>query len=454
MAYLTISNISKTSFDWEIGDLQYPFNRMYYDSVGITDSDFDNGTSFLPGNVLSKYKASSATLKKMQSNVSELTPGTTYMIYGFGAMKNQTTGEIEYYKIGEMQEIKTVGCFGSVRVITAPGHRSLRLILISLDIDDDCKGKAIFSIADSGTILFEEKETKYISPGDTSVSYIFRGLNPSTKYNLKCELICDTNDYKEQHYKFDEYTLSDILVPNKYYLVQTKKGETKARCIFEFDVEPDNLRYLLHNDPYSNFELEDKYILMTGIAEQYNDVIVDLLTLGEKRVYLRLIDINGTWSELGAEVTLVDGGAILEWSWDTVEPGNESTSNDRKKAYAALTNQGETEEFKYSVWNDFIEKIREAVREDFGGVVKEYEEALDNAKMTKNSRVMTASRFNNGRWVIGSELLPFGEEDEALHAHYLIAGVYDFIAYDKARGPYFLELAEKLNKAIKNINER
>jgi hypothetical protein len=159
----------------------------------------------------------------------------------------------------------------------------------------------------------------------------------------------------------------------------------------------------------------------------------------------------------GVQCITEDGGSYIE-SYITVEDSILSlwdweigTGSDRDKAYQAITNQGYTREFSYLVWNDLVEKVREAYQASYKDVVDDYETKLDNALMTSSDKVFTATRFNNVRYVIGSQLATFNVDDNIIYDHYMETGSWDMQKGEILRGAYIYALTTKLNEGISNL---
>lgn len=83
-----------------------------------------------------------------------------------------------------------------------------------------------------------------------------------------------------------------------------------------------------------------------------------------------------------------EGVPIEPWDWDY--------SNAGTKAYNACANKGLISDFKYTVWNDMVDKVSEIL--DYIGEWWDTTYAdLDDTKMTSSDKVMTAVRFNSLR---------------------------------------------------------
>lgn len=435
MAYLRISDITKTSFAFEIGEFQYPFNQNYYVCAGITNEDFEDGGTEI-GEILSQYNASSATVEVVSSNVSELNPNTTYTFYGFAATRNKTTGEVQYWHTDDGVELTTDSC--DVKLgLTASGTNVLIVSLSGLNVDSECFCEATFSICVAGTIFFEQYTTVALDSGQERVSFKFEGLEENTNYIIKCELPCKTL------YLTDAFTRPQYASAVNFEVKQAEKGSTTVICSFDVVDLEEGTQYIIHTEKHVPMEVDPDKILAEGIAGWNNEVAVDLEELGEYTLYLRLLDDSGMFFETLANIILLDVSSVDLWSWDETD--------DRQKAYQALVGQGVVSDFRYTVWNELVEKVREAYIADFKSVVEDYESALELAKMTVTDRVLTATRFNKLRWVVGSELLAFDESDTELYEHFAEKGIWDMSSGEKVKGAYILELAAKLNDGINNL---
>lgn len=98
-------------------------------------------------------------------------------------------------------------------------------------------------------------------------------------------------------------------------------------------------------------------------------------------------------ASLEAVYIYVAGSKPSPWDWNITDA--------RIKAYDAISGNGLATDFGYTVWNDFVEKVREfliytntsgAFTDDTSGVT--YSDYLNGAKMTEEDKTMTAARFN------------------------------------------------------------
>lgn len=107
----------------------------------------------------------------------------------------------------------------------------------------------------------------------------------------------------------------------------------------------------------------------------------------------------------------------------------------QKKAYTAITSNGYVSDFSYKVWNDMVDKTKEALDacgENWDSKYATYA----NTKISSSNKVLTATKFNSLRFNIGSH--------EA-------TGIADKSKDEYVYGEYFTILTDKLNTWINSI---
>ena len=155
-------------------------------------------------------------------------------------------------------------------------------------------------------------------------------------------------------------------------------------------------------------------------------------------------------------------GIVIPWTWadNNGSAGQSLTINSGD----ALDLKLATSNFSYLVWNDLVEKVREAYIAKNGEINNTYEGYLDTALMNetdvKTGKVLTAERFNCVRKTIGGILATFdinsenylGQGNNSLYDHYDVTGRWDMQSGEQVLGAYITDLAKFLNIGIKEIN--
>lgn len=138
-------------------------------------------------------------------------------------------------------------------------------------------------------------------------------------------------------------------------------------------------------------------------------------------------------------ITVSDSTQITPWSWE------EGTGSDHDLAYQALTGHGPIGNFKYTVWNDLVDKVMEAItaKAQIWNTNGTTYLSYNDTKMTQEDRKLTAKRFNSLRHNIALREIIYNEDGVELG---------DKASGDEVFGEYFKMLAEALNDWISNIN--
>lgn len=99
-------------------------------------------------------------------------------------------------------------------------------------------------------------------------------------------------------------------------------------------------------------------------------------------VYYRASETD-SWTAMGAQTVTTSN--LSAWDW--------TASADRIAAYAAITGQGKTTAFKYTVWNELCAFVSDVLTNK-GMTWSETYATYADALMTATDKAMTAKRFN------------------------------------------------------------
>lgn len=149
---------------------------------------------------------------------------------------------------------------------------------------------------------------------------------------------------------------------------------------------------------------------------------------------------TGKWNNKQTElltITTSSASKIALWSWNS--SNGVATSDQTKKAYTAITNNGYVRDFNYRVWNDLVSKLNEYIikyqKSTWNGRIL----SLTSTKMTESDKTLTAKRFNSLR----------DEMNEWFGTDYSMVS-----PGDEVKGGYFTEIATKLNLEINFANSQ
>lgn len=117
--------------------------------------------------------------------------------------------------------------------------------------------------------------------------------------------------------------------------------------------------------------------------------------------------------------------SVQAWDWNK--------SAQTQQAYRAITQAGYLSDFKYTVWNDMVDKAVEIIaargaqwNNDYGTVAE--------SKMVSSNRILTAKKFNALWW----NLKHFTD----------VSGVQKAVTGGKIYGSYFIALTDAMNSII------
>lgn len=214
---------------------------------------------------------------------------------------------------------------------------------------------------------------------------------------------------------------------SSFSVYQTKVGETSAVCEFN----------ITNYDSGATYEVSAQdtngkwWVKASGSAGGWDSATISFNDFGTYQVMLTVY--NGDKSASSTRtVTLTN---VERWSWS--ESNGRATAAQTQKAYSAITNKGKVTDFSYLVWNDLCAKVY-AVRAAVGniGAWDTAYGSYASAQMTSSDKKLTASRFNNLKNQIGSQIG---------------TGINDVSKGDKVYGSYFVTIANRINYWISRL---
>lgn len=258
--------------------------------------------------------------------------------------------------------------------------------------------------------------------------YKISELSASTKYVINVQY-AKNNQPKDGEYGFcgaREIWTADPPKPPKiswFSVSQTAINEKKARCTWSATDLVSGATYEIYSfDIYGNPYLKSSGQATAGSATiSFND-------FGTYNVELVLA--NGNEESLKAYKTVsVTLNSVIQWDWN--KSNGRATASQTQSAYRAITNRGKVTDFSYLVWNDLCAKVY-AVRDAVGniGAWDTAYGSYASAQMTSSDKKLTASRFNNLKNQIGSQIG---------------TGISDVSKGDKVYGSYFVTIADRIN---------
>ena len=212
-----------------------------------------------------------------------------------------------------------------------------------------------------------------------------------------------------------------------FEISQTKIGEAKAKCSFTVSNYDDGATWTLAAaDDAGTWWIKD-----SGTVTRNNSATISFDQFREYEVLLLITNSDKTDYEIRT-VTLLN---VEKWDWQS--SNGDASAEQTSAAYDAVTGQGKVSDLSYLVWNDMCAKVREirlAVG-DIGAWDPAYG-SYSSALMSASDRVLTASRFNNLKNQIGSQIG---------------TGINDVSTGDIVKGSYFTTLTGRMNDWIDSL---
>lgn len=297
----------------------------------------------------------------------------------------------------------------------------------------------------------------------------FKDLNYGVAYTLSVQAC---NNFAEGEYTFDTLVLTNPAPPDN--LVATYRAaegiyldfidvsysySTKTN-VSEIDFKIyDSSRNYLHT---STVRVDEGDQFPSGIIE-----IEDIYKAGETYFIVAeaVLWYENTFvmSYNSTETSITIPLKITAWNWN-ISNGSASALQ-TQAAYDALISKGETRNFSYEVWNDFINKVRTFLTYlnmsdvSIGESVYDYPSTTTYSQLLRGAEMnnteasgkrMTAKRFNIVRYVIGSSCpnSSFNDGSNSIATHQADTGSWDMKPGEIVKGQYFLDLAAYANKMI------
>lgn len=433
MAYPLISNITSSTFDWQVCELGNSFNSNHYIQAGIAKNPVVEGSTSPPSGIIdSQYTSGTGYAPKdtikVENYYHELSVGSHY-VYGFAQ-----TARGKYYQAGSAY-------------ITIP-EPAIPPAIQSIHCSINSNGWTDKSTYDIGAYYSKGNSNivrAWIALCITGTNTVVNGYqniieNPSTNYiglsNIKTPVnnlhdysivvsVRDVNNCvttKSQKIIVGKDETAPILVGAGLYLdSKTNFGKLTVVC----------------NAKDEGLGLSAMYVKVSnanpGNSPSWSSQKRVYFNSNGVAVYEFSSDVNGKDFVNGANYKVaVDihdrGGNILyqtpEITYKIAKPSKWSWS---ASATNAFTNKGAFSNFTASEWNSFVKKV-ETVYNWYAGT---------NVDMSNNysnkGDVLTATSFNNVRGLIET---------------YVNTGVAVQNKGDVVKGEYFIKLANGVNTIL------
>lgn len=252
-----------------------------------------------------------------------------------------------------------------------------------------------------------------------AAGYTFTGLSPGTRYLIECYVYANGSQlaYFSQYATTDEEILEEptLTATSDSSSITARISDKGDYSYFKFSLYTYSGTAVYTGDGFSTST--SRYFPYLSSDTRYT-------------IYCGYSNNTSTSAGTLSYNIWTDSINVDTWSW--------TSSTARSKAYSALTSNGSTGNFSYSVWNEMCDKVKE-VLDATGGSWDSTYASLSATKMTSSSKTLTAKRFNSLRYNI--------QKNVYVNASTVPAATTGDIVY----GSYFTYLMTRVNVWINSL---
>ena len=418
MAQLYINTVTASSFKWSVQNLSSDFTSSNYSSIGISTSSFTNGTTTRP-NVLTYTQDYTGITSTNTTTFYHTLSAGTHTLYGF------TSSSGRYYSCGSI-------------TITVPSSDIVSPTIGNITIDLPSHGfvntttfTANVSVTDNVSVSdvicsFDGLHYSYGSKGGSV--YYFRLNTPVSGSTRTITFTAYDNEGNSESKSTSIWCCYDATPPTISYIEAKSLGNTIKVGLSASDSLSGVAEVVYRISPPSDSQPNESLFgnlksidVSSGISNShtyYSDANGNTLSYGNKYwVQYTVKDRAGNYSSKKYASCIVSYTKPDTWAWSQNELN-------------AFQNKGDISALTWERWNDFVDNIVAMAKWKIGENYTQYD--LANAKMSQESKVLTANRFNLVRNAIGS-MNSSG------------SGISVVSKGDKVMGWYFTQLRDRLN---------
>lgn len=420
MAQLWVNTVTATSFRWSITDLGNSFTSSNYSSVGISTNSFSSGTSTRP-NVLTYTQDYTGTTSTNSITFDHSLSAGTHTLYGF------TSSGGKYYSCGSV-------------TITVPGSDSTPPALSNIKVDIPSHGYTNATTFTANVIATDNigitnvvcnfNGTDYNYGSKSGDTYYFRINTPTSGATRTIKFTAYDSSGNSKSISTSIWCCYDGTAPTISYIEAVESnGGIKVGLTAGDDmsgVEEIIYKISSASDSQPSESSFGNVIYASPTDNSYtytSDANNNPLVSGSKYwIQFTVKDKAGNYSSKKYASCLVSSSKPSQWSWTQAEVN-------------AFENNGAISTLTWQRWNAFVDNVIAVAKWKIGDSYTQYN--LANAKMSADSKVLTANRFNLVRNAIG------GMNSQG-------SGISVVKSGDRVMGWYFTQLRDRLNGITKS----
>lgn len=415
MAQLYVNTVTSTTFKWSVQGLGSAFTSSNYSSVGISTSSFTSGTTTRP-NVLTYTQDYTGTTSTNSITFSHGLSAGTYTLYGFASSGGK------YYSCGSV-------------TITVPSSDTTPPSLSNIVVDIPSHGyvntttftASVVATDNIGvsSVVCNFNGTNYSYGSKSGSTYYFRIDTPISGATRTIKFTAYDSAGNSKTISTSIWTCYDGTAPTISYIEAVesnggiKVGLTAGDDLSGVEEVIYKISSASNSQPSESSFGNTVYVSPTNNSYTYTtDANNKALVAGNKYwIQFTVKDRAGNYSSKKYASCLVSFPKPSQWNWTQAEVN-------------AFQNNGAISTLTWQRWNAFVDNVIAVAKWKIGDSYTQYD--LANAKMSSDSKVLTANRFNLVRNAIGS-------------MNSQGSGISVVKSGDRVMGWYFTQLRDRLN---------
>lgn len=418
MAQLYVNTVTASSFRWSVTGLGSNFTSSNYSSIGISTSYFTSGTTTRP-NVLTYTQSYTGTTSTNTTTFYHGLSAGTYTLYGFASSGGK------YYSCGSVtitvpSSDSTAPTIGTITVdIPSHGYVNTTTFTANVSVTDNVgvsnvtctfNGSTYSYGSKSGSIYYFRLNTP-TSGATRTIS--FKAYDSAGNTNSKSTSVWCCYDGTAPTISYIEATSTGTAIKVGLTASDSLSGvaEVTYRISSPSSTQPSE-------SSFGNLKSIDVSNGTSSYHTYYSDGSGNSLSYGSTYwIQYTVKDRAGNYSAKKYASCIVSYTKPSAWTW---------TQNE----LSAFQNGGNVSVLTWQRWNAFVDNVVAMAKWKVGENYTQYD--LANARMSADSKILTANRFNLVRYAIGS-MNSSG------------SGISAVAKGDKVLGWYFTQLRDRLN---------
>ena len=418
MAQLYVNTVTASSFRWSVQSLGSAFTSSNYLSIGISTSYFTSGTTTRPNVLTYTQNYTGATYTNTETFYHSLSAGT-HTLYGFAVSDGK------YWSCGSV-------------TITVPSSDSTAPILGTLTVDVPLHGYVNTTTFTANVVVTDNigvsnvtctfNGSTYSYGSKSGDIYYFRLNTPTSGATRTLTFTAYDSAGNSRSKSTSVWCCYDGTAPTISYIEATSTGTAIRVGANATDTTSGvaEISYRI-SAPSTSQPNESAFgalqsIDVSGGASSYHTYYSDAngnsLVAGKTYwIQFTAKDKAGNYSTKKYASCLITHSKPDAWTWTQAEVN-------------AFQNGGSISTLTWQRWNAFVDNVVAMAKWKIGDSYTQYD--LANARMTADSKILTANRFNLVRNAIGS-MNSSG------------SGISVVSKGDKVMGWYFTQLRDRLN---------